>query len=714
MKKKNKQDITVKEKGIDPAKTLMFLYLFIVAVGVLASALDANAKQMKNLPEKIEQGQLYLVKDGEKGKYLQISPLQKEIVKMSISGIINRVVVEQHFINTSDIWVEAVYAFPLPEESAIDHLRLRIGEREIIGVIQKKKEAEKTYEEAKESGRKASLLVQRRPNIFTCKIANIAPGERIVATVEYQQGVRYDNGIFSLRFPMVIFPRYIPGTPLINEKGEAAGVATGQTLSFTGGGWVANTDAVPDASTITPPVDTTGANPIPVELSIDLAAGVPLQQITSLYHGIKKEKRGQGHYQISFTGEVKADQDFVLQWQPQNTLLTQAALFYEQKNGEDYSLLMVMPPHKNNSAKTPPREMIFILDISGSMAGPSLHQAREAIKLALQRLTAKDSFFIIIFNDDAQQLFAQPIAGSKSNINKAISIIDTLQADGGTEMRSALELALTGKKEHEKLRQIIFLTDGAVGNEKELMDFVASNLGDSRLFTVGIGSAPNSWFMHQAATLGRGSHIYIGNINEVQKRMEKLFLKLENPALCNIKITSKNADNAANMEIFPSPLSDLYYGEPLFIAIKGGKGKTLQLAGDFAGDKWHTEINTQNLPSRKGVATLWARKKIRSLQIASSLYGKDQKKIQQEITALGLRHHLITDYTSLVAVDKNRSRPNQEEIHKEIVKSPLPKGVMANMIFAGAARSGTDSHLRIILGIFLVGITILFLRRKIQ
>ncbi len=714
MKDDNRKNITTKESSIDPAKALMILYLSLVALSVLAGALDAKAAILKSLPEELEQGQLYLIGKSESGEYLQSSPLQKEVVRMSVSGIINRVKIEQHFLNTSDRWVEAVYAFPLPEESAVDRLRLRIGEREIVGIIEEKKEAQKTYQQAKQKGQKASLLVQRRPNIFTTKIANIAPGERIVTIIEYQQNVHYDNGVFSLRFPMVIFPRYIPGTPLLEEENGAMGVADGQTLSFTGEGWAANTDSVPDASTITPPVDTTGENPIPVELSIDLAAGIPLQQINSLYHGIKKEQVEKGHYQISFTGEVKADRDFVLQWRPQTTLLTQAALFSEKKKGENYSLLMVMPPHKEDVSKTPPREMIFVLDISGSMAGPSIHQAKEAVKLALQRLKPKDSFNIVVFNNEARKLFVNPKTGSKENITQALLMVDALQADGGTEMHPALTLALGENKEHHKLRQIVFLTDGAVGNEQELTELIASKLGDSRLFTVGIGSAPNTWFMHQAATLGRGSHLYIGNINEVQKKMGELFRKLENPALCNIKITGGDAASTSSMEIFPSPLPDLYYGEPLFVAIKGIKDRTLQLEGDFAGQKWQTTLSTEKHPARKGVATLWARKKIHSLQTAAALYGKDRQKVQQLITELGLRHHLVTDYTSLVAIDKNNSRPAGENIEKKVVKSPLPAGAQAKMIFAGTARSGTASQMLLLIGAALLFIATLLLRCKVR
>ncbi len=711
MKKEHSANPSVKKKYIDPGSALLVLYVLFVAMTLLlANTLAVKAEErLSALPDKIDQGELYRI---EEGGYLVASPLEKEVVKMSVSGIVNRVVVEQYFTNTTDRWIEAVYAFPLPEESAVDHLVLRTGEREIVGVIQQKKEAKATYEKAKKEGHKASLLVQHRPNIFTTRIANIAPGEKIVAKIEYQQTVHYENGTFSLRFPLVIFPRYIPGKPL-QRKEATEGVTNGSGLSFSDEGWALDTDIVPDASAITPPVDLTGDQPIPVELSIDLAAGVALGNITSLYHGIKREKVEKGHYRIHFTGEVKADRDFLLEWQPKNTSTTRAALFSEQKDGEKYSLLMVMPPHKKNAQPAPFRELIFILDISGSMAGPSLDQAKEATKLAIERLRPQDSFNIIVFNNEAHSLFGKPVAGDAKNRAAALSMVDRLQADGGTEMRSALTLALDGKKEHSRLRQIIFLTDGAVGNERELMNLIAKNLGDSRLFTVGIGSAPNSCFMKEAANHGRGSHLYIGDISEVKSRMEELFLKLENPALCNIHIEGEDPAELEKMEIFPTPLSDLYYGEPLFIAIRGVTGQTLQLGGDFAGKKWQTTLSTESFSNRAGIAVLWAKKKVHSLMAASSLYGMDSDKLRQEVTAIGIKHHLVTDYTSLVAVDKKVSRPNGSDLKKRVVKSPLPAGAQADMIFAGAARSGTDSQMRILLGLIFLGISILFFRRRV-
>lgn len=709
----NQQDRVVsqpqKKEHFDPGNLLLIVYLIAIAsLIIIGTAFDARAAEEKlnGLPEEIPQGQLYLVEDDE---FLIPSPLLKEKIEMSVSGIVNRVVVEQHFTNISEKWMEALYVFPLPEESAVDHLELLVGERKIIGIIQEKEQARETYQKAKEEGRKASLLIQQRPNIFTTRVANIAPGESIVVKIEYQQNIHYDAGVFSLRFPMVVFPRYIPGQPLVKTEEPATGVRNGSAVTFSGTGWAANTDAVPDASEITPPVDVSGEAPVAVELTVDLDAGVALSQIHSLYHGMKTEKLATGHYRLAFTGEVKADRDFVLEWQPVNSAETSAALFTEKQGEKDFSLLMLMPPHIRTKPDSPPiaRELVLILDISGSMAGSSIRQAKEGVKLALQRLRPEDSFNVIVFNDQAHSFYPESVAGEAKRVADAIARVEALSAEGGTEMSHALELALDGKEEHEQLRQVVFLTDGAVGNEKELLQMIDGRLGDSRLFTVGIGAAPNSYFMTSSAKLGRGTSLFIGDINEVQERMAELFLKLENPALRDLQITGADT----TLEIFPHPLPDLYYGEPLFIAFSGTKGQKLQVTGILGDTNWQAEIETDGSQQRAGIGALWARKKIRSLMETAALDDMEER-MRPQIVALGLEHHLVTAYTSLVAVEQQVSRPKEETLEKGEVKTALPAGSRANMIFAGTPHSGTTSALQIVIGLVLLAAGCLLLRRK--
>ncbi len=696
----------------DPGNMLLLIYISLILCIILMGALwdDASAmsgEQEAMIPENVRTGELLTVTDtGE----MHPSPLLSQQVNMQVSGITARVTVEQHFVNSDEKWIEAVYVFPLPDESSVDHLKLRVGERTLEGQIMEKEEARKTHEKAKKEGRKSSLLVQNRPNIFTTRVANIGPGEEVVVEIEYQQTVRFSDGVFSLRFPMVVGPRYIPGQPLVNsaespKSSETAG-ALEQSVRMNSSGWAVDTDQVPDASQITPPVDLQGKTKIPVKMAIDLATGIPLARLESLYHGISSEKLGAGHYNIHLTGEVKADRDFVLEWQPENAEDAKAALFSETLAGNQYMLLMLMPPQQVAGSPVP-REIIFILDVSGSMAGTSIIQAKAAITLALQKLRPSDHFNIIVFNNSARALFNEAKPADQQFLQQAGDYITRIKADGGTEMKSALLLALDGSNRHERLRQVIFLTDGAVGNEDELLQLISRRLGDSRLFTVGIGSAPNSYFMSRAAAMGRGTFAYIGKDTEVTEKMTNLFAKLEHPVISDLQLRPVGSDRA--IEGYPSPLPDLYLGEPLVVAVRTEwENATLRLTGVRLGQPWETLIDTSTYGRREGIGALWARKKIR-FQMESLALGVDPVKVREEVLKTALEHHLVSKYTSLVAVDSVASRPKEAAEMEVAVKTQLPQGWKATAVFGGGPKTATPASLRLLIGFSLLTMAGLFI-----
>ncbi|MFN2355638.1 MAG: VIT domain-containing protein, partial [Desulfopila sp.] len=354
----------------DPGNLLLLIYVTVMVCILILGVLWEGAAAMTGAeagvrPDDVQRGELLVAM--ENGQ-LHPAPLLSQQVDITISGITARVKVEQSFVNNDVNWINAVYVFPLPDESSVDHLRLRVGERLLEGRIMEKQEARKTHDKAKAEGKKSSLLVQNRPNIFTTEVANIGPGEEVTVEIEYQQTVRYADNVFSLRFPMVVAPRYIPGQPLTGLAGSTeireamepseATESIEQPMRMTSAGWAVNTDQVPDASQITPPVDLEGKTIIPVKLTIDLAAGIPLSRLESLYHGIESEEIGEGHYSIWLTDEIKADRDFVLEWQPENAGDAKAALFAETLGQNQYMLLMLMPPQKM-AASPAPREVIF-------------------------------------------------------------------------------------------------------------------------------------------------------------------------------------------------------------------------------------------------------------------------------------------------------------------------------------------------------------------
>jgi len=673
---------------LDPGNTLLTLYVACVSLLLLiAMVMDAAGEEA---PLDARQGELLFKSITETGGYIPAPHLSQD-VKIYVSGLTARTMVKQRFINDTDQWQEAVYVFPLPDESAVDVLRMKIGEKLIIGEIKEKNEAKKVYEKAKSDGRKASLLVQERPNIFTMAVANIGPGEKIEVSIEFSQIVNLNDGIFSLRFPMIVAPRYIPGDQLLQNE---------EDVQFSGTGWSVNTDQVKDASRITPPVASGEAKQLnPVQLTLELAAGFKVARVESLYHGISVKDQERGIKLIHFTGEVKADRDFVLEWQAERLQTPQAALFVQHYKNDDYLLLMLTPPTVASANDPPPRELIFVLDTSGSMAGSSIVQAREALVLAISRLTEHDRFNVIEFNSTASKLFNQAEKGDIIHKKKAIKFVSSLHAEGGTEISSALDLALDGKNNHKRIRQVIFLTDGSVGNEDKLFKIINSRLGDSRLFTVGIGSAPNSFFMSRAATVGRGTYTYIGKVSEVQNKMTALFNKLEHPAITDIKLVS-NSDK--QLEYYPRPVPDLYQGEHLLVAVKvPEKVIDLQVSGFANGHHWQRTIGTDQYASRPGISTLWARKKIRNIMDSQS-YGVTEKDVRQQVLSTALAHHLISKYTGLVAVEQQISRPSGKNLNQSPIKTNLPANWRANKIFAGTAKTATPAGLQIIAGLFLL------------
>jgi len=633
----------------------------------------------------VTQGSL-LFKTNEAGRYIP-APMLKTDVKIAVTGTIARTVLKQEFMNprrAKDDWAEGIYVFPLPETAAVDHLRMTVGERTIAGEIKERTEAKKVYEQAKQEGKQASLVEQERPNVFTTSVANIAPGDRITVEIQYQETVRHDLGTFSLRFPMVVGPRYIPGTPIIVEDQPA------------GHGWSLSTDRVPDAARITPPVQHPDHGPInPVGLTVDLAAGFPLGTIESPSHEILAIAGTDGRQQITLRQEhVPANKDFVLTWKPAAGRIPNATV-YTQKQGENvYAFMMVMPPSSEQSTARVPRETIVVIDTSGSMAGQSIEQAKAALLLALTRLTAQDRFNVIQFNSVTHVLFSQPQPVRTDTLRKAVHYVEGLRANGGTEILPALKMALKGAALETHLRQVIFLTDGQVGNEDELFGVIREQLGTSRLFTIGIGSAPNSHFMRKAAEFGRGTFTHIGSTSEVKNHMDAIFHKLERPVLTDLRI--EGFDSAA--ELFPTKIPDLYDGEPVVVALKAASfPANVTIKGMLGSGTWTASVNLANQQSRDGLSVHWARKKIDSL-MDQQRYGQDESSTRQAVLDLALAHHLVSKYTSLVAVDKEPVRPTNKQLLTHAMKTNLPEGQHYQAIF-GLPKTATSGQLQILLGL---------------
>jgi Ca-activated chloride channel homolog len=638
----------------------------------------------------VGQGRL-LLKTDHAGVYVP-APVLETDVAIHVTGLVARTTVSQRFCNPTELWVEGVYAFPLPENAAVDTLNLLIGDRVIEGQIKERAEAKQIYEQAKAEGKKASLLEQQRPNLFTTSIANLGPGEIAEVKIEYQQELRYDSGRFSLRFPMVDTPRYMPG------GGEPSPAAAGAQHAAPA--------PLPDSPRSNDPVN-------PVRLTVDLEAGFPLAKLVSSSHAIRSQEIERGHYAVDLAaGSVPADRDFVLEWTPAAGKAPEGTLLTQQIGGDTYALLMLIPPKEAASKRFElPRETVYIIDTSGSMSGASMREAQAALDLALTRLAPGDSFNVIEFNSITNTLFPSSVPATEDNVKIAREFVAGLVANGGTEMLGALQAALGDPSAvaPRAVRQVIFMTDGAVGNEAELFAYIQQHLGESRLFTVGIGSAPNSYFMTKAAEFGRGTFTYIGTPEEVAGRMSALFAKLARPALADVEA----AWSDPGAESFPSRIPDLYYGEPIIVVAKllSAFPGEVALSGSATGSPWRVSVKALPAAERSGLDKLWARRKISELGNQLAL-GGDAEKIRPAIVELGLTHHLVTEFTSLVAVDTTPSAPKGTQPQTLLIPVNVPAGWESGFSESTLPQGGTSMRLNLAIGFLLLGSALFFLARR--
>jgi Ca-activated chloride channel family protein len=610
------------------------------------------------------------------------APLLATDVEMRVTGMVVRATVRQRFTNPSDAWAEGIYVFPLPEDGAVDHLRMQVGDRVVEGIIQERTAAKAAYTQARQEGKRASLVEQERPNVFTTSVGNIPPGAAIAIEIEYQQAARYDAGQFAMRFPMVVGPRYIPGAADIGRSGT---------------GRVADTDAVPDASRITPPVQDPAHGAInPVTLRIELDPGVPLAGVESPSHAIVTRPRSAGRYEIELEQvSVPADRDFQLVWTPVAGAAPAAAALTEHRGDEVFALLMVMPPAETTlEGDRLPREVVFVLDQSGSMGGASIEQARAALTLALARLRPDEHFNVIRFNHRTDRLFAHAQPADRRNLAAAQRYVAAIRADGGTEMLPALQLALDGAERADRLRQVVFLTDGAVGNEARLFQVIRERLGDSRLFTVGIGSAPNSHFMREAARLGRGTFTYIGSPAAVQETMTALLRKLESPALADVQL---ELPGAADAEVL-GPIPDLYVGEPIVVAARARMlPSEAVVRGRFGSTPWESRVPLRQAAPGAGLSVHWARAKIATL-LDQRRAGAPDDDVRHAVLDVALRHHLVSAYTSLVAIDATPARAGDAALARHALATNLPHGWEYEAV-AGLGQGATPGPRHLALGL---------------
>ncbi|AUM12110.1 marine proteobacterial sortase target protein [Ketobacter alkanivorans] len=620
---------------------------------------------------------------------------------VQVNGLVSKVIVRQSFRNPGQDWVEAVYVLPLPDDSAVNAMRIKIGERVIEGEIKEKQEAKRIYTQAKAAGKRAGLLQQQRPNLFSTQVANIGPGETVEVELSFLQVLHYDGGQFSLRLPLTLTPRYIPGVSLMELPPQEVK------------GWSFPTAQVPDAHLITPPQTHQAQTPeggddqLKARIQIAVNTGFDVERFSAPYHAIDVTRLSAEYRVSTQSGAVPMDRDFVLNWKPVAQQAPVAAYFSEQVEGKDHGLIMLLPPTQSQNLQIGPRELIMIIDSSGSMSGQSMVQAKQAVQMALDRLRPQDRFNVIDFDSGFNTLFPASAHAEPGALRRARLFVDSLVADGGTAMYAPLQAALTGPDSEENVTQVVFITDGSVGNEAALFELIHKHIGSKRLYTVGIGSAPNAYFMRKAAEFGRGTYTYIGSSDEVQGKMSELFGKIEKPALTHLNVNIEGAQ----AELYPQPVPDLYLGEPLVIKARfDEQPERIQISGMFEGQPWRSQLQLQQGDSATGVATLWARSKVAHLQDEGVRQGNGELH-RDEIIKLGIEHRLVTRYTSFVAVDKTPVRPADADLLTDQVANRMPAGSTQPAPAVGYPRTALGLHWHLLMGLMLLILALLVWHR---
>jgi len=546
-------------------------------------------------------------------------------IEASVSGLIAQTRVHQRYRNDTAGFLEGQYRLPLPEGAAVYELKLRIGSRVIEGEVREKGEARAQYRAAAGQGLRTSLVEQEKANLFRTAVANVAPGEEVAIEIAYWQTVAFHDGRFDLHLPLA--------NPATCSQQLAIGTPDAGPATLTG----ASADVAPQR----------------VSLEVDLRPGIPVTGIVSESHRITVERRGAGFLVRVADPVLATDRDFALAWSPQPGAMPRSALFVEQRPDGDYAMMMLTPPSRP-AARTP-RELVLVIDTSGSMLGSSMEQAKAALRLALDRLQPGDRFNVIEFNSVTRLLFPEPVDVGPGTLERARAFVGQLQANGGTQMLPALDAALAGTPPTGLLRQVVFVTDGEVSEEDGLYVLIERSLGATRLFPVGIGDAPNARFMAQAARMGRGSATVIRRIEDVSARMGELFGKLDRAALTELKLAWPGVADA-----HPAELPDLYHGEPLVVVAKLAHAKgRVEARGVLDRAPWQQPLALEQAVPGTGIARLWAMRRIDDLLYRMGRT-EEESSVRPQVIAIALEHHLVTRYTSLVAVDRTPVRaPDQ-------------------------------------------------------
>jgi Ca-activated chloride channel family protein len=655
----------------------------VVPVLLLATVALAQPRQPAAADKPaVPGGELQILKPD--GQVVGTCPLKHTDVVADVAGFVGRTRVRQTFHNPLNEKIEAVYVFPLPSDAAVDEMVMTVGDRRIAGQVKPREEARQVYEQAKMAGHVASLLDQERPNIFTQAVANVEPGAQVVIEIAYVETLKYQDGWYEFVFPTVVGPRYVPGS----SAGKQAD------------GFAQDTTQVPDGSKITPrptPPGTRAGHDI--SLTVNLDAGMPIQQVECRSHPVDQKPGAAGKVTVSLQNpQTLPNKDFILRYRTVTDTVADALLTHRDARGGFFTLIL-QPPQKVQRRDAVGRELIFVLDSSGSMQGFPITQAKFVMSKAIDNLGPQDTFNLITFSGDTAVLWDAPRPNTPKNREEAQAFLDSRKGGGGTEMMKAIDAALVKTKDvhakqggPEPIRIVCFMTDGYVGNDLAIIDAVKKNAGTTRVFSFGVGSSVNRYLLDGMARAGRGEVEYVTLESKAQEAAERFYQRIDAPVLTDVAVDFGALPVA---DVYPKQVPDLFSNKPVLVhgrltgEVKPGAAVTLR--GNTAAGAFERKVEVKPAAadaSHEALASLWAREKVADLMsrdLAALQSGNFPDDLKRQIVSVGTEFRLMTQFTSFVAVEEMTVTKGGVAT-KISVPVEMPDGVSYEGVFGGERR----------------------------
>lgn len=609
-------------------------------------------------------------------------PLKKTSVTADINGMIADIHVVQSYTNEGTKPINACYVFPASTKVTVHGMQMQIGNQLVTAKIKEKEEAKEEFEEAKEEGKSASLLSEERPNVFTMNIANIMPGDNVSVDLHYTELITPTDGVYEFVYPTVSGPRYVG--PVIDDCGTREE-------------WVA-TPYLPEG---TDPKDR-------YDIHVSLSAAVPITELASSSHEImvQREENTRAVVSLADASDYAGNRDFILDYKMTGQDISTGLMLNKGEN-ENFFMLMVQPPERCNPAEIPPREYIFVLDVSGSMSGYPLDTAKELIKNLVSDLRETDTFNLILFSGASIQMSEKSVPASEDNIKKAIQIIEEQEGAGGTELAPALRDAIAIPGREDVSRSIVVITDGYIYGEKEIFEIIHENIGSSDFFSFGIGRGVNRSLIEGIAKTGQGEPFVVTDQDEASDTAERFKTYIQSPVMTDINVKFDGFDV---YDVEPAILPTLFAQRPIVLLGKwrGEPAGTVQITGKIGNSDYEQTISVAELAAPESVSDekesdadalyaaavtldsdvlsyLWAQKRIERL----TDYGLNQNDpdVKEEVTQLGLNYSILTPYTSFIAVTETVRNPDKNSTD---VNQPLPLPLEVSNFAVGGYLFGSE------------------------